>query len=141
MCSNLTAAVNVWLRTFLFIGLTACSDVAVPNRPTALSSVDDPITRAAELERTTEGKAYRIATEGYLSPLAGVIIQCTSPEPHTRISSDVVFVISADGWIANVLSQSAVTAGCVARSTSSIRLPRPPKPNWLIHLTVTVQSS
>jgi hypothetical protein len=132
---------RAWLTTTLLLALTACLPASAADRPKRLSKLDDAILRAAELDRTAEGKAYRRATDPYVSALTGVIMGCTQTERHTRVSLDIVLIISADGWIKNVLCQNATTAACFARATSAVRLPRPPKPDWPIHVGIAVESS
>lgn len=132
---------RVWLTTTLFLSLTACLPASAADRPNRLSKLDEAILRAAQLDRTPEGKAYQRATDPYVSALTGVMMGCTQTERHTRVSLDIVLIISADGWIKNVLCQNATTAACFARATSAVRLPRPPKPDWPIHVGIAATSS
>ena len=132
-----TTCFSVVLR----ISLRACLATPASKRPTRETSLQDVIVRADQMAETAEGRAYEKATAGYMSALIGVLMRCAPQERHTKISSDFVFVISEGGWISRVVSQNATAAACVSKALSAVRLPRPPRRIWLLHLSISAESS
>jgi hypothetical protein len=125
----------------LWISLSACLSASEPKKPTGKSTFQEVIVRADQLAATPEGKAFEKATARYMSILTGALMECAPQQRHTKVSSDFVFVISEGGWISRVLSQNVIAAACASRALSSVRLPRPPQRTWLIHLSISVESS
>ena len=125
----------------LWISLSACLGALAPKKSTRETSLQEVIVRADQLAETAEGKAYQKATAGYMSALIGVLMGCAPRERHIKVSSDFVLVISEGGWISRVVSQNATAAACVSRALSSVRLPRPPRRTWLLHMSIAVTTS
>ena len=125
----------------MWISLSACLGAPASKKPTRETTLQEVIVRANQMAATPEGNAYLKATAGYMPALTGVLMGCAPRERHTKVSSDFVFVISEGGWISRVLSQNVIAAACVSRALSSVRLPRPPRRVWLLHLFISVESS
>jgi hypothetical protein len=125
----------------LWIASSTCLSAAASDKPTRETSLQEVIVRADQLAETVEGKAYQKATAGYMPALTGALMECAPQVRHIRVSSDFVFVISENGWISRVLSQNATASACVSRALSSVRLPRPPRRIWLIHMSIAVKTS
>ena len=128
------------LTVALCFSLSVCfgAPASKSRRATTLQEVID---RADQMAQTREGMAYQKATAGFMSAVAGVLMGCAPRERHTTIRSDFVFVVSEGGWISRVVSQNATAVACVSRALSSVRLPRPPQRIWLLHLSISAESS
>jgi hypothetical protein len=79
----------------LWISLSACLSAPEPTRKSTFQEV---IVRADQLAATPEGKAFEKAAARYMPILTGALMECAPRQPHTKVSSDFVFVISEGGW-------------------------------------------
>jgi hypothetical protein len=127
--------------TVLWISSSACLSAPAPKKPIRETSLQEVIVRADQLAETVEGKAYERATAGYRSALIQALMGCAPQVRHIKVSSDFVFVIAEDGWIRRVVSQNTTAAACVSRALYNVRLPRPPRRIWLIHIAIAVETS
>jgi hypothetical protein len=101
---------------------------------------DQVHSRAHELGETPEGKAYeKRFSEAFGKPMQAALQDCTkgTKAPY-RVN--VVFVIAADGTTQRILpAPDQPVSACVANKLKNLKLPAPPKPNWMVAVNITIK--
>jgi hypothetical protein len=124
---------------FLALFCTAfCCSTSIGGASGRSLSIQDAIHDADRLEKTPQGRAYLDDARQTLGPAIANAIGVCAPGPKSNSSSELVFVIAADGRVQNVLFTRTTVAACLAKAITGLRLPRPPRDQWLIHLPIVV---
>src|SRR5688572_11371870 len=96
--------------------------------------------RAHEMGETPEGKAYeKLFSQAFAKPMQGVLQDCTK-ETTAPYIVNVVFVIAADGATQRIVpAPEQPVSACVAATLNGLKLPPPPKPNWMVAVNITIK--
>lgn len=101
---------------------------------------EDVRDRARQMGETEDGKAYeKRFAEAFSKPMQAALQDCTKDtKPPYTVS--IVFVIGVDGVTRRILSApDQVVSACVARKLDGLKLPAPPKPDWLVSVNITIK--
>ena len=96
--------------------------------------------RANDMGETPEGKAYeKRFAEAFGEPMQGALQDCTKDTKPPYLVN-VVFVIAADGTTQRIVAapEQPVSA-CVAHKLKNLKLPVPPKPNWMVAVNISIK--
>jgi hypothetical protein len=90
---------------------------------------------------TDEGKAYekRFSEALVARSLPAALRDCTkdTKPPYTI---NMVFVIAADGTTQRIISApDQPVSACVAKKLTGVKLPAPPKPDWMVVLNIKIK--
>jgi len=119
----------------LIAGCAGGPNSAGPSRASALAEAIEEAERFAD---TAEGTHYFQAFSAYEQVLKAAAFSCAPIRKHAKTASDFAFFISADGRIAKVLTMDPNASLCAMVALQNVRLPPPPKPGWIIHLSLTI---
>jgi hypothetical protein len=96
--------------------------------------------RAHDMGETPEGKVYeKRFSEALVKPIQAALQDCTkgTKAPYTV---NVVFVIAADGTTQRILpAPDQPVSACVANKLKNLKLPAPPKPNWMVAVNISIK--
>jgi hypothetical protein len=127
-----------------FIGLFATSMLALTTLVEAVDPssdrFDDTRARAKGLGETAEGKAYeKRFSEAFAKPMQSAMQECTR-DTKPPYPVHIVFVIAADGTAKQILpAPDQPVSACIAKKLINLKLPVPPKPDWLVSVNFTVK--
>lgn len=107
------------------------------------SHFDDVRARAKTMGETDEGKHYEHELNSEVSdvlakPFGVALRECTK-ETKTPYQVSIVLMIAADGQTRVMTPPNEPVSTCVAEKLTGIKLPVPPKPDWLIAVNITVK--
>jgi hypothetical protein len=96
--------------------------------------------RAHNMGETTVGKAYeKQFSATFRKPMQAALQDCTkdSNPPYTV---NIVFVIGGDGTTQRIASApDQPVSACVAKKLNHLKLPVPPKPDWMVLVQITIK--
>src|SRR4030095_9692446 len=127
-----------------FIRLFAASMLALTTLAQAVDPssdrFDDIRARAKALGETDEGKAYeKRFSEAFAKTMQSALRECTR-DTKSPYPVHIVFVIAADGTTKRVLpAPDQPISVCIAKKLTNLKLPEPPKPDWLVSVNFTVK--
>ena len=100
-------------------------------------SFTEALAEAKRLGETEEGKAYdQEFAKVAASRLSDAVSECTK-NLGPRVNFEMVFVFAADGHAEQVLTPSDKPAAkCVGEKLHDLHLPAPPRPGWLVQLSI-----
>lgn len=96
--------------------------------------------RAHDMGETPEGKAYEKQFGAAISAaMRDALANCTKDTKAPYIVN-LVFTIASDGDVRDIISapQQPVSR-CVAQKLAHLRLPPPPKNNWLVAANIKIE--
>ena len=101
---------------------------------------EDVRDRAHQMGETDEGKAYeKRFSEIFAKPMQAALQDCTKETKPPYVVS-FVFIIGADGATKRILpAPDQPVSACIARKLSGIKLPAPPKPDWLVSVNIAIK--
>jgi hypothetical protein len=105
----------------------------------AADSFEAMHSRAHEMGETPEGKAYEKQFGTAFGPsMRNALESCTKSTQPSYIVN-LVFVVATDGAIRRIVPapQQSVSS-CVAEKLREMRLPAPPKNDWLVAVNITI---
>jgi len=96
--------------------------------------------RAHDMGATPEGKAYeKRFSEAFGKPMQAALQDCTKDTKPPYLVN-VVFVIAADGTTQRIVTApDQPVSACVANKLKNLKLPAPPKPNWMVAVNITIK--
>jgi len=96
--------------------------------------------RAHDLGKTSEGKAYeKRFSEAFGKPMQAALQDCTKDTKPPYLVN-IVFVIAADGTTQRIVAApDQPVSACVATKLKNLKLPSPPKPNWMVAVNITIK--
>ena len=96
--------------------------------------------RAHNMGETPEGAVYESAfSQAFARPMQSVLQDCTKGTQAPYIVN-VVFVIAADGTTQRIVpAPGQPVSACVAAKLKSLKLPPPPKPNWMVAVNINIK--
>jgi hypothetical protein len=110
---------------------------AVTARTSEAGEFQGAVQEAVDHYKTKAGQQYRDNfTKAIDSAVAGAMGSCNMGSAVER--ADIVFIVSADGRVARVLSSPGVVYGqcIVSKLRLPARVPRPPRDSWPVVITV-----
>ena len=111
-----------------------------------LSAAEPPAERfedfralAHQMGETEEGKAYEKQFGKTFAKPMQVALQDCSRDTKPPYTVNVVFVIGSDGTTQRILAApNQPVSACVTKKLNGLKLPRPPKPDWLVLVNITI---
>lgn len=98
--------------------------------------------RANQLAESAEGKAYdgRFSdAPSFAKPLQAALKTCTE-QAKPPYAVNLVFVINADGSLQRIVpSPDQPVSACIAAKLEGVKLPEPPKNEWLVALNISIK--
>jgi len=94
---------------------------------------------ATQMGGTSEGKAYeKRFSKVFANPMDEAIRDCTKNIKPPYVVN-VVFIIGADGTVERILSAPGelISEG-VAIKLKGLKVPRPPKPSWMVSVSMEI---
>jgi molybdopterin biosynthesis enzyme MoaB len=124
----------------LFTALVVCSvSSLLAGAEPSSESFEKVRDRARQMGETEEGAAYeKRFSKAFAGAMQVALKDCTkdTTPPYTV---DVVFVIGGDGVTQRILYPEAQpVSACVAQKLDGIKVPAPPKPDWLVSVKITI---
>ena len=116
--------------------------ISVPASPPAVLPLRTAIEQAERLAKSPKGQPYQYAAiAGLGQALANAMVACPATSKREP-GFALVFVIASDGRVEEVLHTPKHTvAQCVASKLKGVKVPRPPRAGWLVHLDVGLAPS
>jgi len=95
--------------------------------------------RAHQMGETEEGEAYeKRFSEAFAKPMQTAMQDCTQDTKPPYLVT-IVFVIGADGTTQRiVVPPDQPVSACIARKLAGLKLPAPPRADWLVSVNITV---
>jgi len=96
--------------------------------------------RAHDMGETPEGKAYEKQFGAAFGPSMRDALEACTKDIKPPYVVNLVFVIDTDGGVRRIIPapQQPVSA-CVAEKLREMRLPAPPKNDWLVAVNITIK--
>ena len=119
------------------IALSLSPQISIAESPP--ERFEDIRARAHRLGETEAGKAYESRfTEAFARPMQAAMQDCTEgTKPPYAVN--IVFVIGADGTTQRIIvAPDQPVSACVARKLTGLKLPAPPKADWLVSVNINV---
>jgi hypothetical protein len=106
----------------------------------AAESFDAIHSRAHDMDETPEGKAYEKQFEAAIgAPMRDALAECTKDTKPPYIVN-LVFTIASDGDVRDIIpAPQQPVSRCVAQKLARLRLPPPPRNNWLVAANITIE--
>ena len=120
---------------FLVAVLTCMHSVCL-----ATESFDAIYSRAHAMGETVEGKAYEKQFYGSVGPFMRDALEACTKNTRTPYIVNLVFVIATDGAVRRIIpAPHQPVSACVADKFHQMRLPPPPKNDWLVAVNISVK--
>ena len=100
---------------------------------------DELRARAEQMGETLDGKAYETYFSQSVSDSLQRILQGCAKETKPPYMVNIVFVINEDGTTRIVPAPDQPVSACVTEKLKGIKVPAPPKPEWMVLVNITVQ--
>jgi hypothetical protein len=106
----------------------------------AAESFEAVHSRAHDMGETPEGKTYEKRFGAAISaPMRDALEDCTKDTKPPYVVN-LVFTIASDGDVRGILpAPQQPVSRCVALKLARLRLPAPPRNNWLVAANITIE--
>jgi|SRR5207244_3546813 len=103
-------------------------------------SFDAIHSRAYDMGKTPEGKAYEKQFSAAIgASMRDALAECTKDTKPPYVVN-LVFTIAGDGVVRHIIpAPQQPVSRCTAQKLTGLRLPAPPKNNWLVAMNITIK--
>jgi hypothetical protein len=103
-------------------------------------SFEDVRARARKMGETDEGKAYEKEFSKAVSKSMQAALEDCTKDTKPPYVVNIVFVIDANGTAQRLVpAPNQPVSACVAKKLDGVKLPKPPKSNWMVAMNITIK--